>query len=403
MLYYCPLEPYKERYTFQLSAAKTGWLERNWIKHRVPFVRVEGTRTEKEAHIKTGVVLDAVGRSEWCFSQVVKLLHLAQSGELGSNDVIYFDDFWHPGVEALAYAFHQLKINPRMYAFCYAQSVDEYDFTASMQHWMRHYEKGNAKLFSGIFVANTMLKDLLVSGQVVPLSQKDKIHVVGLIFDSEEVRGRMPPFSANREEKVLFTSRWDDEKQPLFFLTVAKKYKEMTEEQVRFVVCTSRPSITSNNVRLLHALSEAEQAGIVEVKEGLSKEAYYAELQSAKVQFNCALQDWVSFTLLEASVAGCFPVYPAYRSFPETFNHNYAFMYKVGDAFAAVSQLRQVLHGAGSKWFWDEASIREREWLYRRYDDTWKRILNVMNPVHTHRAPFDVCPLYINEHNLPVA
>ena len=35
--------------------------------------------------------------------------------------------------------------------------------------------------------------------------------------------------------------------------------------------------------------------------------------------FNSALQDWVSNTVSEADTLGCNVLYPAYRSFPETF------------------------------------------------------------------------------------
>jgi hypothetical protein len=35
--------------------------------------------------------------------------------------------------------------------------------------------------------------------------------------------------------------------------------------------------------------------------------------------FNCALQDWVSNTVSEADTLGSNVLYPAYRSFPETF------------------------------------------------------------------------------------
>jgi len=41
MLYYCPLETYKERYTMQWAAPKTGWLERNWIAHKIPYTRID--------------------------------------------------------------------------------------------------------------------------------------------------------------------------------------------------------------------------------------------------------------------------------------------------------------------------------------------------------------------------
>ncbi len=54
----------------------------------------------------------------------------------------------------------------------------------------------------------------------------------------------------------------------------------------------------------------------------MTKQNYYQILDESKVQFNCADQDWVSFTLLEAVTFGCHPVYPDFRSFPEVFTPN---------------------------------------------------------------------------------
>ena len=34
------------------------------------------------------------------------------------------------------------------------------------------------------------------------------------------------------------------------------------------------------------------------------------------MQFNCAEQDWVAYTLLEATLFGCLPLYPAWKDFP---------------------------------------------------------------------------------------
>ena len=43
--------------------------------------------------------------------------------------------------------------------------------------------------------------------------------------------------------------------------------------------------------------------------------------------FNCALQDWISNTVSEADALGCNVLYPAYRSFPETFANDHKRMY----------------------------------------------------------------------------
>jgi len=376
MLFYCPLESYRERYTYQLSAPDVGWFERNWRKKKIQYVRVD-PNFGKTSTIRHGQVLDATNRSKFCFEQVVELLCAIDRNELYETDVIYFDDFWHPGVEAIRYAFDAMgKKPPKMYAYCWAQSADEYDFTRSMQSWIRHFERGISEMLDGVFVANTLLKGLLVNHK---LCQADKIHVVGLPFDSAEVKSRMD-FSKPRENKVVFSSRWDAEKQPLFFCKVAEEVISR-DPTVKFVVTTSASKLRSNRPELLEAiqLMLRDFPNNFELKEGLSKEQYYQELTTAKVQFNCALQDWVSFTLLEASAAGCIPVYPNFRSFPETFGRNKDFMYEPCSVEHAATLIIDATDAGLHSTLFTPHEIEIRSWIHRRMDDTWKRILYHMN------------------------
>ena len=226
MLYYCPLEPYKERYTMQWSGADTGWLERNWLRSNIKYKRLKGTIGSRPSEIKTGYVLDAVGRSIHCFRQIEELLLLVESEKLTSNDVIYFDDFWHPGIEALPYVFALKNLEPKVFAWCHAQSVDQFDFTWRMRGWMRHFERGIGKFLTGIFVNSTALKELLLVAEIAPTH---KIHAIGLPFCSEEVKERTPKrLIPMREDKIIFSSRWDDEKNPIFALKVAEEVSRLT-------------------------------------------------------------------------------------------------------------------------------------------------------------------------------
>lgn len=380
MLYYVPLEGYKERYTMQWSAPITGWQERNWREAGIEYTRIDGEQVSRE--IKTGSVVDAVGRSIHCFSQIKELLFLAEQNKITNQDVIYFDDFWHPGIEALPYAFHLMGIKPRMYAFLHAQSVDEYDFTHPMRHWMRHFEKGIGTALEGIFVCCPFLQRLVVEGGIAP---PYKVHVTGHPFSSEEVRERMPVYGLDypRENKVIWSSRWDSEKNPDFFLKVAlniinREIKEYGKPRTRFVVCTGAQKLRSNNPELLAILNGSKLVfpNNIILKENLSKEEYYTELCTAKVQFNCADQDFVAITLLEASVAGCYPVYPEFRSFPETFWYNREFMYPHKYEAGATEKLWNALQLPDSTW--STAEITRRQWIHERFDYSWLRMAILM-------------------------
>lgn len=384
MLYYMPLEAYKARYTMQWSAPKTGWLERRWRDASVSYKRIEGRdeALENRGEIKVGSVVDGVGRSIYAMAQIKELLLLAEQGQVSSSDVIYFDDFWHPGMEALRYAFDLMGIRPRMFAFLHAQSVDEFDFTYPMRHWMRHYERGNAAILDGIFVCGPCLQELVARGGIAPI---EKVIVTGHPYASDEVVERMfkdsegqwsPPWDEIRENKVVFTSRFDAEKNPHFFLDIVEHFA-INNEDVRFVLCTGGKQIKSTDpsaIERLHSMLKSYPEHL-ELKENLEKEEYYRELCTAKVQLNTADQDFVAITLLEASTAGTYPIYPYFRSFPETFEYRPGFMYQRLNLEDAVQMIRDVVYRDD---LWDKTSILDRQWIHKRFDNSWERMLKAM-------------------------
>ena len=397
MFYYAPLESYRSRYTEQLSKAKIGWMERNWREAGIPYVRLRDPLHEADSsQINLGQVLDAGRRASQSFCQTLDLIRLIENGVITNDDVIYLEDFWHPGFEQIPYALSLKGIKPKIYAFLWAQSCDCYDFTARyMDGWIRFFERGITKCLTGIFVATPLLKDIVCnqnvgSGSIAPL---DKVHVVGLPFDSREVLFRMNSYYVEslrderfwkRTDQVVFSSRWDSEKDPMFFLEVAARVKRK-QPNVQFIVCTGHDKIKSNDLTLLDELNESIERGEVELREGLSKEQYYEILCASKIQFNCAYQDWVSFTLLEASVAGCFPIYPNFRSFPETFLNKREYMYEHRDVDAAVRAIFEVLNADKSEDLWSPETIKNRSWIHRRFDFTWLRMARVMGlPISPH-------------------
>jgi hypothetical protein len=55
------------------------------------------------------------------------------------------------------------------------------------------------------------------------------------------------------------------------------------------------------------------------------------------------LQDWVSNTVSEADALGCNVLYPAYRSFPETFANDHERMYVPWSIDDAINKLDNLL------------------------------------------------------------
>jgi len=187
-----------------------------------------------------------------------------------------------------------------------------------------------------------------------------------------------------KRNKVVFSSRWDTEKDPRFFLSVMRMVIHKIPN-AEFVICTGADKIRSNNPSLLEDLNVCLNLHPKNLflLEGLTKEQYYDELVTSKIQFNCANQDWVSFTLLEASVAGCYPIYPNFRSFPEALDNRQEFMYKKDDIDSAANLICEIL--TTTEPHWDHRAISwRRKMIHMRYNDTWRRILDVMGIKYVH-------------------
>jgi hypothetical protein len=98
-VWYFGLEPVKARYTEQLS---TRWIPDAFSRYEseINFISLDGSFDESK-QIKVGAVLDACGRGIYAMSQCQKFLSHLSSGDVKDGDVLYFQDFWHPGIESI--------------------------------------------------------------------------------------------------------------------------------------------------------------------------------------------------------------------------------------------------------------------------------------------------------------
>lgn len=336
-LYYLPLEPYQERYTYQQGT----WTVARW-KDQCDLIVVEGQPLSDE--VRSSVVLDPHGRSHFALTQMAQLVSLFNATPPSREDIVYLADMFHPGYECLPYIFEQLPAEqrPKVFAFCHAQSVDPQDFTFPMRRWMRHYELMVDETITGIFVAATCLKEMLRAALL-----DCPIHKVGHAFDVEEVlarAGAVPNWN-DRCLRVVYTSRWDKEKQPHFFMDLVERAKASWGPDAEFTVCTGAMSLRSNDPTAVERARKMEAEGKLEILTSLTKEAYYRVLKQSKVHFNCALQDFVSYTLLEASALGTPSLLPAYMSFPEAVHNDHRRLYTPWSMHDADEKLRALLLG----------------------------------------------------------
>ena len=331
-VFYFGLEPLKARYTYQLSKEWMPDAFQPYVdKKQLEFIDVEGD-FDPDQQIKIGAVLDAVGRGKFAMSQCSNFLDMLNNDEVSDGDVIFLQDYWHPGIESILYAIDLYGINLDIYAMLHAQSVDEYDFTYPMRKWMRGFELGLDKRMTGIFVGSSIHKEQLrTAGFEAP------IHVVSLPFGLTQTLNKLPDYDSNSERKpfVVYSSRLDKEKNPFFMMEVAQEFLDIHPEW-EWHVTTSGKELRSMLPGVIDELRNlAKQEPRFKLLEGLTKEEYYTELATCSIQFNSALQDYVSWTVIEATAFGADIVYPKFRSFPEFVDEDR--MYKPFDVQSALN------------------------------------------------------------------
>jgi hypothetical protein len=334
------LEPYKARYTLQLQ----DWNIAVFDARGLDYVVVPGETLSNDQAIVTGQVLDAHGRTYFGMSQLMNLIRMMKAGELNHEDVIYFEDMFQPGIESLPYIMDQIDpgLRPRIFVRCLAQSIDPDDFVHvwGMGEWMARYEKMLDSFVSGVLATNEeMVAHMKIAGWKAPI-----YNISGLAFGKAEVQSRVASIRPFRERKhrVVFSARWDQEKQPDFYMDLIEAWHAQPGlEEVEFCVC-SGGKLKSNSDSYMQRTRDLVERGLLTIYEDLEKNEYYNIVNDSRVVFNCALQDWVSNTVSEADALGCNVLYPAYRSFPETFANDHSRLYvpwSIGDAMDKLEAL----------------------------------------------------------------
>jgi glycosyltransferase involved in cell wall biosynthesis len=337
-VFYFGLEPLKARYTYQLSKE---WMPATFQPYvdagKIEFIDVDGD-FDPDQQIKIGAVLDAVGRGKFAMSQCSNFLDMMNNDEVRDGDVIFLQDYWHPGIGSILYAADLYGIKLEIYSMLHAQSVDEYDFTYPMRDWMRGFELGLDKRMTGIFVGSSIHKEQLRNaGFEAP------IHVVSLPIHKEATLAKLPNSRQllNTKNVIVYSSRLDKEKNPFFMMEVAKEFLKQKPDYEWHVTTSGKEfrSMLPGVIDALYALAKEEPR--FKLMKGLTKEEYYTELATCSIQFNSALQDYVSWTVIEATAFGADIVYPRFRSFPEFIDDDR--LYKPFDVQSAIDTIHDTL------------------------------------------------------------
>jgi hypothetical protein len=379
-LFYMGLESYEARYTLQL----TEWNRRVFDRRELDVVYVPGLTLDNSQKISVGQVLDAHGRSYFAMSQMMNLVRLMQQGEVTAQDVVYFEDMFQPGIESLPYILDQVPehLRPRIFVRCLAQAIDPDDFVHvwGMAGWMSTYEK-MVNQIPGVTVLATneeMVAHMRIAGWTAPI-----YNISGLAFGKEEVleriggRQNIRPFD-QRKMRVAFAARFDQEKQPGFFMDLVEMYHNQGRHRdcIEFAIFSGGP-LRSNNPEYVDQARVLADLGALAIYDNLTKNDYYNLLNDTRVLFNCALQDWVSNTVSEADTLGCNVLYPAYRSFPETFANDLNRLYvpwSFDDAFAKLEHLLdRPHHNMGLISDWNDGTVDRIVDIVTGSGEQWNR------------------------------
>ena len=377
-LFYMGLEPYEGRYTLQLQ----DWSEAAFKKRGIDYTIVPGQTIDDTKAISVGQVLDAHGRSYFGMSQLMNLVQMMRNGECGGGDVVFFEDMFQPGMESLPYIMCQIPQlqRPNIYLRCLAQAVDPDDFVHvwGMSKWMSLYEQMCNEIPNVNILATNeeMVAHMRIANWTAPL-----YNISGLSFGKEEVLSRVDnnikPW-AERADRVVFAARFDQEKQPDFYMDLIQMVKNMYPN-IEFAVLSGGP-LRSNNNKYLDRALEMEKQGLLTIYKDLQKNDYYNIVNDSKVLFNCALQDWVSNTVSEADALGCNVVYPAYRSFPETFANDYTRLYTPWSKSDAMDKVLNALEAPNSNMGkisdWTNGTIDRMLDIMQGNGDQWERAGN---------------------------
>jgi glycosyltransferase involved in cell wall biosynthesis len=270
-----PLEPLEARYTKDWAK----WYPHEFQRCGQPYITVKGKSLTDSINI--GSVLDAYGTNYYKMTQMAKLIHLIQDGQITGDDVLLFADLWYPGIEALQYIKNLGGTCPKITGVLHAGTWDDNDFTvrSGMRPWGHPLEEAWFQIYDLIFVGTNYHRNLITNYHRV---NPDKIIVTGLPFYTPEVRRVV-----KEDNVILFPHRLDPEKN--------------LDEYCKAVAGLSVKSFRTAQVCQ-------------------NKEQYYQLLSQGTIAVSTADQETFGYAMLEAESLGCIPIVPRKACYPEMYD-----------------------------------------------------------------------------------
>lgn len=328
-----PIESFESRY----SADWQRWFSKEYERLDIEFIRIDPkTLTDK---IEVGSFLDVVGTHYYKAAQVqeiCRLIHLKSLAKRDDEDIFFFHDLWHPGVETLAYIRDGMGLNFKIAGCLHAGSYDPHDFLArcGMQYWAEDVENGWFKIVDVIFVATEFHKRLILETRKC---DPNKIHVTGFPIYYEQ--SHLP-----KENIVVFPHRLDKEKNPHIFDKLRETFSKKNWQFIRSKdVCQT-------------------------------KKEYYDLLERSKISVSTADQETWGIAMQESLFANCLVAVPNRLSYVEMYD--LVFQYA---GFSELVDLIEKLTSNGFGEYYQKTMRKNRDELALRGS---KAIENMMEVLH---------------------
>lgn len=295
-IWYVPLEKLEQRMYAQINTQMKASFQRFGVDFQeiLPEYKADQIR-------EGGWVMPAAGHCLFCSQQLAILLQHLVNGDVGDNDIIYFDDLWFPGLEALFYSKHLMKKHFSVYGFIHAGSFTYADFVYPMSTWARDLERSWFNACDGIFVGTKQTKNDIVECGLI--ADSDKVVITGLPFNVDT--SLLSNQVVKKENIIIFAHRDDPDKKVDEFFKLLQLFKKRNFDFKFKVFITGGGRAVRQSTRGLFA-SIPE----VEFCPNLTKQEYYNILQKSKVMVSTAIQENFGVCTQEALAFNVVPICP---------------------------------------------------------------------------------------------
>ena len=315
-LIYIPIEPITERYTEQ------------WYRCLPPQFKaagfdvtvVDGTPLLNN-EIKVGTFLDINSTTHYKWSQLMQISRLFETGQIADGSVFFFGDIEFWGLEAVRLLADMNGVKVKLTGFLHAASYTFEDAFEVAAPYQQYTEVGWIAALDEVYVGSEYHKHAVVSRRLDPVGAghlADRIHVTGNPLFMDEYH----TFDyGSKQNLIVLTNRFDQEKRPGDTLDVFEAVKSRVPEW-NFAICTSRPTLRSNDPSLEARARYLQNRGVLTIYEGLSKESYHFMLHQARVMVSHSIEEMYGYCIAEALVYGCAPFLLAGASHNEMVEYN---------------------------------------------------------------------------------